>query len=74
MVIELRVGDVLRLKRLHPCGSDRWAVERLGADIGIRCTKCHRRVMVQRSHLERRVKQVIKETSPAGRLDAPTSY
>ena len=61
MVLELRLGDELRLKRTHPCGSDRWSVERLGADIGIRCTKCGRRVMVARPYLERRVKQVIRE-------------
>ena len=61
MVLELRLGDVLRLKRGHPCGNDCWAVERLGADIGIRCTKCQRRVMIPRSYLERRVKQVIRE-------------
>ena len=61
MVLELRLGDELLLKRTHPCGSDRWSVERLGADIGIRCTKCGRRVMVPRSHLERRVRQVIPQ-------------
>ena len=61
MVLELRLGDELRLKRTHPCGNDRWSVERLGADIGIRCTKCGRRVMVARPYLERRVKQLIRE-------------
>ncbi len=61
MVLELRLGDELLLKRTHPCGGDRWSVERLGADIGIRCTKCGRRVMVARSHLERRVRQVVPQ-------------
>ena len=60
MVLELRLGDVLRLKKIHPCGNDLWEVVRLGADIGMRCQKCSRHVLVQRSYLERRVKQVLK--------------
>ena len=59
MVLALRLGDVLRLKKTHPCGSDLWEVVRLGADIGIRCQKCSRRVLIQRPYLERRVKQVV---------------
>jgi hypothetical protein len=60
VVLELHLGDELVLKRTHPCGSDRWSVERLGADIGIRCTKCGRQVMVERPHLERRVRHVVR--------------
>ncbi len=59
MVLELRLGDVVRLKKVHPCGSYLWEVVRLGADIGIRCLGCGRRVLVGRSYLERRVKQVL---------------
>ena len=65
MVLELRLGDVLRLKKIHPCGNDLWEVVRLGADIGMRCQKCSRHVLVQRSYLERRVKQVLKPTKGA---------
>ena len=60
MVLELRLGDVLRLKKTHPCGSSLWEVVRLGADIGIRCQKCNRRALLQRSYLERRVKEVLR--------------
>ena len=59
MVLELRLGYVLRLKKTHPCGNNLWEVVRLGADIGIRCQKCERRVLLQRSYLERRVKEVL---------------
>ena len=59
MVLELRLGDVLRLKKMHPCGNNLWEVVRLGADIGIKCRKCDHRVLLQRSYLERRVKEVI---------------
>ena len=60
MVLELRLGDVLHLKKTHPCGSNLWEVVRLGADIGIRCQKCNRQVLLQRSYLERRVREVLK--------------
>ncbi len=59
MVLELRLGDVLRLKKMHPCGNNLWEVVRLGADIGIKCRKCEHRVLLQRSYLERRVKEVV---------------
>jgi hypothetical protein len=53
-VLELLVGDVVRLKRRHPCGSHTWLVDRLGADIGLRCQGCGRRVLLDRRVLERR--------------------
>ncbi len=59
MVMEIRLGDVVRLKKKHPCGSYEWQVVRLGADIGIKCLKCPRRVLLPRSTFERRVKAFI---------------
>jgi hypothetical protein len=55
MVFEIRLGDVVRLKKKHPCGGDEWEVVRLGADIAIRCRKCQRVVLIARSALERRI-------------------
>ena len=49
------LGDVVRLSRAHPCGGDSWLVDRLGADIGLRCRTCGRHVLVERRHLERRL-------------------
>ena len=63
MVIEIRLGDVVRLKKKHPCGSDEWQVVRVGADIGIKCLKCQRRVLLERSIFERRVKTLSLEES-----------
>jgi hypothetical protein len=54
--VEIKVGDIVCLKKKHPCGSDEWQVIRVGADIGIRCQKCHRRVLLERGVFERRVK------------------
>ncbi len=59
MVLELRLGDVVRLKKVHPCGSYEWQVVRLGADIGIKCQKCQHRVLIARSILERKIKAFV---------------
>ena len=59
MVMEIRLGDVVRLKKKHPCGGYEWQVTRLGADIGIKCLQCQRRVLLARSVFERRVKTFI---------------
>lgn len=54
-VLTLLLGDVVRLRKAHPCGSERWRIERLGADIGLRCLGCERRVLIDRVVLERRI-------------------
>jgi hypothetical protein len=57
--MDVRVGDVVRLKKKHPCGGDRWEVFRVGADIGIKCQECHRRVFLERGVFERRVRGFV---------------
>jgi hypothetical protein len=59
MVIEIKLGDIVRLKKKHPCGGFEWQIIRLGADIGIRCIKCQRRVLLGRSVFEGRIKNFI---------------
>ena len=56
--LDLRIGDRVRLRKLHPCGGQTWDVTRIGADIGIRCTTCGRRIMLPRAKLEKQVKSV----------------
>ena len=63
MVLELRIGDVLQLRKKHPCGGYLWEVVRLGADIVIVCQGCRRRVLVPRSILERRIKTFVTRGS-----------
>jgi hypothetical protein len=53
--LELLLGDVIRLRRTHPCGGDEWLVDRLGADIGLRCRRCGRHVLIERRTVERRL-------------------
>ena len=57
--IPFAVGDVLKLKKAHPCGGFDWTVVRLGADIGVKCQTCGRRVLLPRRELERRVKTFV---------------
>jgi len=57
--VEIKLNDVVRLRKAHPCGSNEWQVMRLGADIGIKCLKCHHRVLLERSVFERRVKEHV---------------
>jgi len=59
VIMEIRLGDVVRLRKQHPCGGFEWEVVRLGADIGIRCQTCSRRVLLERSVFEKRVKTFI---------------
>jgi hypothetical protein len=63
-VLDLLLGDVVRLRRPHPCGGDTWLVDRLGADIGLRCRTCDRHVLLDRSTLERRLDGFVERGDP----------
>ena len=58
------MGDVVRLRKPHPCGGFEWEVVRLGADIGLRCRGCRRRVLLERRTLERRLKAFVSRGEP----------
>ncbi|HET9614970.1 MAG TPA: DUF951 domain-containing protein [Candidatus Limnocylindrales bacterium] len=60
----LYLGDVLRLRRAHPCGGETWLVDRLGADIGLRCQTCGRHVLLERPTLERRLSSFVERGDP----------
>ena len=59
--MEIKVGDHVLLRKAHPCGSFEWVVYRVGADIGLRCAGCGRRVMLTRSEFGKRLKQIIPQ-------------
>jgi len=61
VVLEFKLGDILQLKKPHPCGSYDWEVIRVGSDIGIQCLKCHRKVLLERGVLEQRLKGIQNE-------------
>ena len=69
MALELKMGDVLRMKKAHPCGSLLWTVTRLGADIGMVCQECGRYVLMPRSQLARRLRAVAPSQERAGTDD-----
>ncbi len=64
MPIEVYLGDVVRLRKPHPCGGYEWTVVRLGADIGLVCTTCQRRVLLPRREFEKRLKKFVTQNRP----------
>jgi hypothetical protein len=64
MFVEVHVGDIVRLRKPHPCGSYDWEVVRIGADIGLVCQKCGRRVLLPRGDFNKRLKTFIKRANP----------
>ena len=63
--MDVRVGDILTMKKKHPCGSDSWTVLRIGADFKIRCNGCGHEIMNPRSKVEKNIKKIIRETEGA---------
>ncbi|MGA2820919.1 MAG: DUF951 domain-containing protein [Anaerolineales bacterium] len=60
---DLSLGDVVHLRKPHPCGSSEWKVVRLGADIGIQCLGCGHRVLMPRRDLAKRIKRFVSRSS-----------
>jgi len=63
--LRLYVGDVVELRKPHPCGGKTWRILRVGADIGIECLTCQRYVLVPRRRLESRIHHFIKRADEA---------
>ncbi|MEA5015725.1 MAG: DUF951 domain-containing protein [Candidatus Limiplasma sp.] len=61
MVDEIRLQDVVQMRKTHPCGSDQWTVIRIGADIKVKCLGCGRIVMMERADFVRRRKKVLTQ-------------
>ena len=61
MTVDIKIGDIVRLRKKHPCGSYEWEVVRVGADIGLKCLKCQRRVLLGRAVFARKLKSVVSQ-------------
>lgn len=61
-VLDIKVGDVLVMKKAHPCGSNEFDVLRTGMDLKIRCKNCGREVMVPRRKAEKNIKKILRST------------
>jgi hypothetical protein len=59
MLPDLNLNDIVRLRKPHPCGGYEWKIVRLGADIGLECLTCGRRVLLARRILARRLKNIV---------------
>ena len=70
-VMDLRLGDHLALRKRHPCGSTTWRIVRVGADIGLVCDGCGRRVLLERRDVERRIVRFLERGDAAGAQEAP---
>ena len=60
--MDVRVGDILTMKKKHPCGADTWLVLRIGADFKLRCQGCGREVMGERRKFERQIRSIRRDT------------
>lgn len=59
-VPQIKLDDIVRLRKPHPCGSYEWRVVRLGTDIGLVCTRCGRRVLLPRSKFNKQLKTIVQ--------------
>ena len=66
--MDIRVGDVLKMKKPHPCGSDRWLVTRVCADFKMRCLGCGRDIMNTRAKVEKYVRKIEREGTDGASL------
>ncbi len=57
--LHVETGQIVALKKEHPCGENRWEVVRVGADIGLKCCGCGRKIMLSRADYERRLKETL---------------
>jgi hypothetical protein len=59
-VPQIKLDDIVRLRKPHPCGSFEWRVVRLGTDVGLVCTRCGRRVLLPRGKFNKQLKTIIR--------------
>ncbi len=64
MPVKYNVGDVVKMRKPHPCGSDLWVITRVGMDFKIKCQGCQHLVMLPRTKFERMVKAVVSTSQP----------
>ena len=62
MEYKFEVGDIVKLKKKHPCGSFEWEILRVGADFRLKCTGCGHQIMISRKNVEKNVKEIRKKS------------
>jgi len=61
MYAEIHLGDIVRLRKPHPCGGYEWEVVRLGVDVGLVCQTCGRKVLLPRGTFNKRLKSIVQQ-------------
>ena len=59
--MDIQIGDVLIMKKGHPCGGNQWLVTRIGADFKLKCLKCGHEVMIPRFKAEKNIRSVERK-------------
>lgn len=59
---KFEIGDIVKLKKKHPCGSFEWEILRVGADFRLKCTGCGHQIMISRKNVEKNVKEIRKKS------------
>lgn len=59
--MDIHVGDVLKMKKAHPCGSQEWSVLRVGMDFKLRCMGCGHDVMLPRAKAEKNIRKILRD-------------
>ena len=62
--MDIHVGDILKMKKAHPCGSQEWQVMRVGMDFKLRCEGCSHDLMLPRSKVEKNIRKVTRDGAP----------
>ncbi len=57
--MDIQVGNILKLKKPHPCGSSEWEVLRIGADFRLKCKGCGHQIMIPRTDVEKNIKKIL---------------
>lgn len=60
--MEIQVGNIVRLKKQHPCGSYEWEVLRIGADFRLKCIGCGHQIMIARKQMEKNIREIRENT------------
>lgn len=64
--MDVRIGDILELKKQHPCGSKQMEVLRIGMDFRLRCLGCGHEMLVPRVKIEKNIKHIYRDETPSG--------
>ncbi len=63
MPLKLNIGDIVELKKPHPCGGNKFTIVRSGMDFRIKCNTCQAQIWISRSDLEKRIKKIMEKES-----------